>query len=108
MLIMVFALLICITPGVCNADVIFKVEGTVNQGVLSRDAICQNYGYQETIQDGDGSIVPNPESKGSFAKRVILSFIKDNIRAYKTSEAEIIRLQKAQEADADSYGIIVN
>ena len=39
------------------------------------DAFALQYGYQETIEDGD-DVIPNPISKVQFAKEQISRFIK--------------------------------
>jgi len=52
-----------------------------------RDAFCQQYNYQETIQDTNGNPIPNPESKADFAMRHIKTYIREVHKAYKANTA---------------------
>lgn len=49
-------------------------EGSVQRAL---DGICGFHGYQDEISDGEGDMIPNPENRGSFAKRMIIHQIKD-------------------------------
>lgn len=51
------------------------------------ESICANYNYQATIQQPDGSMIPNPETKAQFAKKIVAFFIKENVKAYKANQA---------------------
>ena len=50
-------------------------------------ALCAHYNYQETITDELGKSLPNPETRAAFSKRMIMSFMKDHVRAYAIEEA---------------------
>ena len=43
------------------------------------NALASNYNYQDTIDDK-----PNPETKSQFAKKQIIMFLKENVKAYET------------------------
>ena len=43
------------------------------------NALASNYSYQDTIDDK-----PNPETKSQFAKKQVIMFLKENVKAYET------------------------
>ena len=88
--------------------VLMTIEGTSEQGLLVRDAICANYNYQENVTGEDGELVPNPESKAEFARRMILKFIKENVRKYRADEADAARIAALAQADTEADGVNVN
>lgn len=47
---------------------------TIPDAILARvvDGICTNFAYQANIVTIGGNSIPNPESKGTFAKRMIV------------------------------------
>jgi len=59
------------------------VKLTIPNAHISRvlDAMSGIYGYQETIDDGGGSMIPNPESTADFAKRMIASFVVNLLKS---------------------------
>lgn len=61
------------------------------------NAFAVQYGYKDTISGEDGIDIPNPESKGDFAKRHVLEYIKKVFISYKINEAE-----KTARADANA------
>ena len=50
--------------------VLFTLNGTVEQGLLLKDALCFLYKYQPQIQNPDNpdEMIDNPESDIHFAK----------------------------------------
>lgn len=65
---------------------------TINVPAEGSDALAKNYTYQAQIpnpvQDPGTpgtEMIANPETKPQFAKRMIVNFVKDNIRAYRRS-----------------------
>ena len=54
------------------------------------DALCQRYGYQDTLPDPNnaGQTIPNPETRAQFAKRQVAEFIKHEGLAYRRWLAE--------------------
>lgn len=59
------------------------------------DALCQRYGYQATLPDGSGGTIPNPETRGQFAKRMVGEWVKSEVKRYRRWLAE----QSASNAD---------
>jgi len=41
-----------------------------------RDAFARQLGRPDQIQDGNGGMIPNPESKTAFAKRMLVEYVK--------------------------------
>jgi hypothetical protein len=55
------------------------------------DDFCEQYGYQETIenpQDPDGDPIPNPVSKKDFANQKITDYLVQSINAIRKKTAE--------------------
>lgn len=51
------------------------------------DAICINYNYQPLLPDDEGNLtIPNPESKAEFTRRMIINFLKENVKAYNVNK----------------------
>lgn len=89
--------------------ILFQIEGTVAQGTLIRDAVCDTYNYQPFLPDSSGVLtVPNPESKAQYAKSMINTYIKDIVKAYRVKEAEATRLAKISQAETETTGIVIN
>jgi hypothetical protein len=89
--------------------ILFQIEGTTNQGVLLRDAICDAYNYQPFLPDENGELtIPNPETKNHFSRRMILEFLKDIVRSYRVKEIETTRLLKIEQAETEVSGILIN
>lgn len=61
-------------------DITFTMTAENAQKVV--DAICAHYGYQEQlIQDAD-TMIPNPETRAQFTRRMIKEFIASHVRSY--------------------------
>ncbi len=65
-----------------------SLSAAKKQAMLSD--FCEQYGYQEEIDDGEGELVPNPISKVEFANERIESFIRETVNA--------TRIRRAKEA----------
>ena len=39
------------------------------------NALATKNGYQDMIEDNNGALIPNPESKGTFVKRFLKNFL---------------------------------
>lgn len=59
------------------------------------DAFAVRYGYQNDIPDGSGGTMPNPETRGQFAKRMVSDYIRQVVR-----EAEVDGASRAAAAAA--------
>ena len=87
---------------------IYEVTGTTEQAIVLRDAICHCYKYQTEIEDEDGiTMVPNPESKVDFAKRMHIKWYREMVRKYKTDLAEPNNAQIQSDADLEMEGLEV-
>jgi len=51
------------------------------------DGYCGHYGYQETVTDGEGQEIPNPETKQQFVKRNMVKALKDPVITYEMKQA---------------------
>lgn len=61
-------------------DITITIPSTKLDRVVN--GICGHYGYQAEI-NGE----PNPESKVQFAKRMLVSYVKDCVMTYEIREA---------------------
>jgi hypothetical protein len=54
------------------------------------DALCWQFGYKETVPDpgNPGSTMPNPETRGQFAKRQGAIWFKSRLIAYRENVAK--------------------
>ena len=43
------------------------------------DSFCNTQGYQEEIEGEGGEMIPNPETKAQFAKRMVIEYVKDTV-----------------------------
>ena len=44
------------------------------------DSFCNVYGWKENIDDPEGEdMIPNPETKAQFAKRMVIEYVKDTV-----------------------------
>lgn len=60
------------------------------------------HGYQETIMDNvTGATVPNPETRGQFAKRIILEVFRQGVIAGQV-QAAVKTAQDAAQAQANT------
>jgi hypothetical protein len=71
---------------------------TISDAELPRviNAVCSQYNYQATV---NGS--PNPETKAQFAKRMMIVWLKDNVKADEV-RAAIEAARTAASARVDS------
>lgn len=63
--------------------------------------------YQDEIDDPDnpGEMIPNPETKAQFAKRMIKEYIINNVRAWEANQAADAARTAAIEAVEDEVEI---
>lgn len=81
-------------------DITITIPDEVMQRVL--DAFAGSYGYQATIDDGQGNQIPNPQSEAAFSKAQIRAYIKDVVRGYEARDAaETARVAAIAAVDAD-------
>lgn len=63
------------------------------------DGIAYQHGYQDEI-DGEA----NPETKGEFVKRMVIRWVKENVKAYEANKAAI-EARDAAIANADAISV---
>jgi hypothetical protein len=73
---------------------IFELE--IADGDVQRvfDAICQNYGWKESVpnpsytsDNGESKTIENPENKGDFTHRMVRGFLSEHVKAYEVNKA---------------------
>jgi len=68
------------------------IKVTIKDSQLTRvvDGIAGQCGYQENIPDPKdfGKQIPNPETKAHFARKAMVEWVKDNVRAYEIRLAQ--------------------
>lgn len=82
-----------------------KWEITINDDLVPRilNDFATQYNYQEKIQNKDGKIIDNPETKVQFAKKQIIEYVKNVMKAAKANkramEARDASLAEDEELD---------
>ena len=54
---------------------------------LLKSAFAEMYGYQTEIDDGNGTLIPNPQTVVEFSKEQILNHMKKIVREYERRTA---------------------
>lgn len=67
------------------ATLAFEIPDAIAQRVI--DGVAGQNEYRDTVEDSKGKVIPNPESKNQFVKRMIREYIKGNVKAWETSQA---------------------
>lgn len=57
------------------------------------------YGYETEVLDGDGNLIPNPQTKKDFALEQLRDFVRSVYKSQKVTEADDARITAQQEAD---------
>jgi nucleoid-associated protein YgaU len=70
------------------------------------EGIAYQHGYQDMIEDPEnpGQMIPNPETKAQFAKRMAQRWVKECIKAWEATQAAEQARQDALE-DAEQVEI---
>lgn len=71
----------------------------------ARDAIiddfCLHHGYKAQIEDAEGNLIPNPQTKAQFMKSKVIGFIRESVKAERVKrESESARLSASGLVDA--------
>ena len=85
-----------------------QITFTIADAIASRiiDALALRHGWTETIIDPDtGEPIPNPITKGAWAKRYIIYFIKEEVKLYEATAAAQIAYDEAAQAVDDEIEI---
>jgi hypothetical protein len=64
------------------------VNLTTQQKLKMLDDYASYFGYSDTLEDGDGNTIPNPETKKEFANRMIEKHIRDIVKSVRKRRAE--------------------
>ena len=85
----------------------YTIEGTAARLLKLRDALCKVNNYQETIEGPNMEPIPNPESKGDFAKRMVRKWLKEVYCSYEASLYEDGKkaVVDTANAEADEIGV---
>ena len=76
---------------------IFQLEIADDDVSRVFDAICSNYGYQETVANPEYVVAddavedaadPVDETQGDFTHKIVRKFLGDHVRAYEIDEAK--------------------
>lgn len=59
------------------------------------DSFCSKYGYSESVDDGQGGQIPNPETKVQFTKRMVIAHVQEVVKAVEIEEARNAAAQAA-------------
>lgn len=51
------------------------------------DLLAKSLNYRTTVPDGEGNLIPNPQTKGAFCKEFIIKLAKERIRNQKSQDA---------------------
>ena len=60
-------------------------EDYINSGI---DGMAYNNGYPDTIKDENGDDIPNPQTKLEFCTRILSNFLRANVIAWNTKQAQ--------------------
>ena len=78
------------------------VSFTIPDPIVGRvnDGVAKFWGYQAQIPDGSGGMIPNPESKGQFSKRMTREQWKSWVVAAEANDGSVTAREPA-EAEID-------
>lgn len=81
------------------AKIIFTMPDDVAVNVT--EAFCNMYGYQPSTTDGNGEVVPNPQTAAEFAQQQVVSFVRKTVIEYLTQQRiEQVKSQTIEEIEA--------
>jgi len=60
------------------------------------DGMAYNNGYKDKVLDENKNEIDNPESKLTFCTRIISNFMRNNVIAWNTKQAQIMAAQAAK------------
>lgn len=63
------------------------LSGNAQEISVLGDMFAANYNYQTQVLGSDGQMVPNPETKPQFVKRIVSQYFKDQYKVYKINAA---------------------
>jgi len=87
-------------------DITISINAVVAPDVV--DAYAWQYNYQTEIRDGEGNLIPNPESKGQFALRILGEETQNTVRSIYISYMRHLGSEvAAAQANQDAFNITV-
>ena len=81
-----------------------EITITIDDQVATRvvDAFTVSYGYQDTIDDGEGNQIPNPQTRNAFTKAQVMKYIKEVVKGHEAkAAAEAARVAALAAADSE-------
>lgn len=60
------------------------------------DAFANRFSYEPTITQEDGSVVPNPETRVEFTRRMVREFIVQTVLDHESRQAAQIAVESKQ------------
>jgi len=81
-----------------------NVTFTIPDAQVNRyiNAFAVMYNYQTEVPDGNGGMIPNPQTKAQFAKQCVVNYMKEIVKACEVQEAvETARTTAASATQVD-------
>lgn len=57
-----------------------------------------HHGYKAQIEDAEGNLIPNPQTKAQFMKAKVIAFIRESVRAARANRDSEVARQAASAA----------
>lgn len=67
------------------AQIILNIPDAVLPRVV--DAVASNNGYPSFVNDAQGKLIPNPQTKGQFTKQHIVNYLKQQVTQHESVTA---------------------
>lgn len=64
-----------------------NVALSTDQKLALLEDFCDQYNYEEIVEDEEGNEIPNPESRRHFANRQITRFLRESVNATRRQRA---------------------
>ena len=82
------------------ATIEFSYTVTAENRTRAINGVAYQNHYQDEIEDENGEMIPNPENKGVFCRRMIKEYIINNVKAWEANQAaEAARLAAIEDVD---------
>lgn len=103
-------LLLLVVAAVAYAQISRDITITISAGLTADvvSAYAWEFGYRPIINDGSGNEIPNPETRGQFALRMLGQQAEDSARnTYKNYIIHLGTQSAIEQAEIDALGITV-
>jgi hypothetical protein len=78
------------------------VDVPASQGTRVANAFSAAHGYQAQVQQPDGTLAANPQTRRQYMRQVIVQFIRESVKTYEAGQAaEDARKAAALKAEAE-------